>query len=211
MANRLRVLILLTGAALVALVFSFPLWRPLFVNQVVDETFPGLTAEEQAAFAGLPLDQQALYQAMIPTSQPMAVELARAALAGDVPVPTAEQAMPPMTDPQIVASGVFSAIDLIHQGSGTATIYQLADNNRVLRFEDFRVTNGPNLHVYLTRAGDPRTAQEIGVDYIDLGPLKGNVGSQNYEVPVEVELSTYRGVVIYCVAFSVVFSTAALS
>lgn len=210
MANRLRALILLTGAALVALVFSFPLWRPLFTNQVVEEVFPGLTAEEQAAFARLPLDQQAMYQAMIPTSQPMAVELARAALAEDAPVPTAEQAMPPMTDPQIVASGVFIDIDLVHQGSGTATIYQLADNSRVLRFEDFRVTNGPNLHVYLTRAGDPRTPQDVGVDYIDLGPLKGNVGSQNYEVPVEVDLSVYQGVVIYCVAFSVVFSTAAL-
>jgi hypothetical protein len=210
MANRLRVLILLAGAALAALVFSFPLWRPLFTTQVVEEIFPGLSAEEQAAFAQLPLDQQALYQAMIPTSQPMAVELARAALAGDVPVPAAEQAMPPMNDPQIVASGVFSDIDVIHQGSGTATIYQLANNSRVLRFEDFRVTNGPNLHVYLTRASDPRTPEEVGIDYIDLGPLKGNVGNQNYEVPIEVDLSVYQGVVIYCVTFRVVFSTAAL-
>jgi hypothetical protein len=211
MANRLRALILLTGAALVVLVFSFPLWRPLFTNQVVEEAFPGLTTEEQAAFEQLPLDEQTMYLAMIPTSQPMAVELVRAVLAGDVPVPTAEQAMPEMTDPTIVASGIFTDIDLVHRGSGTATIYQLADNSRLLRFENFRVTNGPNLHVYLTRASAPRAPQDIGTDYIDLGPLKGNIGSQNYPVPVEADLNAYRGVVIYCVAFNVVFSTAALS
>ena len=212
MNNRLRLLLILLGALLVAATFTFPLWRPLFVNQVVNEGFPGLTAEQQTAFLALPTEQQGAFYELMATADPtMVVGLAQAAIQPDSGVPTQDQAMPVMTNPVIVASGSFTEIDAIHQGSGTATLYQLPDNSRVLRFENFRVTNGPELHVILTRNPDPGNHDEIGVDYIDLGSLRGNVGNQNYEVPSEVDLSQYRGVVIYCVPFQVVFSTAELA
>jgi hypothetical protein len=126
-------------------------------------------------------------------------------------VPEAEQAMPEMSSPVVAARGTFNEIDAIHKGSGSAIIYQLADNRRVLRLEDFRVTNGPQLHVLLVRSPEPRAGADIGTDYIDLGPLKGNVGNQNYEIPAEVDLGQYGSVVIYCIPFSVVFSAAKLS
>ncbi|MCB9452025.1 MAG: DM13 domain-containing protein [Anaerolineaceae bacterium] len=118
--------------------------------------------------------------------------------------------MPEMTDPVVVASGSFITIDVIHGAEGTATVYQLPDDSRVLRFEDFRVTNGPDLHVILTKNPDPRDAAAVGTDYIDLGKLKGNVGSQNYDIPAGIDLNEYQAVVIYCVPFHVVFSTATL-
>jgi hypothetical protein len=40
--------------------------------------------------------------------------------------------------------------------------------------------------------------------------LKGNIGSQNYEIPADVDVSQYQSVVIYCMPFHVVFSTATL-
>jgi len=210
--TRLRALLILIGALLVGATFMFPLWRPLFVNRVVDERFPGLDAEQQAAFLALPTEQQgAFYNLMATADATMVVGLAQAAIQPDRVVPTAEQAMPEMTDPSVVADGTFTEIDTIHRGSGTAIIYQLPDNSRVLRFEEFRVTNGPELRVILTRNPDPRTEADVGTDYIDLGPLKGNVGNQNYSVPSEVDLSQYQGVVIYCLPFQVVFSTAALA
>lgn len=211
MNNRIRILLVLIGAAMVVAVFTFPFWRPLFVNVVVDEPFPGLTAEQQLAFTQLSPTQQSAFRDMVEADPTMAVEMALAAISEDVVVPTAEQAMPQMTDPTIAATGSFIQIDVLHGASGTATIYQLPDNSRVLRFEEFQSTNGPDLHVILTRHNDPREPADVGTDYIDLGPLKGNVGNQNYAVPAEADLNDYRSVVIYCVPFQVVFSVATLT
>ena len=47
--------------------------------------------------------------------------------------------------------------------------------------------------------------------YLDLGPLKGNIGSQNYELPPGYQVPEEMTMVIYCVPFNVVFTTAELS
>ena len=107
----------------------------------------------------------------------------------------------------IVAQGEFVDADSAHQGSGTATIFQQGDS-RILRFENFESTNGPDLHVLLVENIAGTRSEELG-NYIDLGQLKGNIGSQNYDIPADVDLSQYSGVMIYCMPFHVVFSTAA--
>ncbi|MCC6614584.1 MAG: DM13 domain-containing protein [Anaerolineae bacterium] len=118
--------------------------------------------------------------------------------------------MPDMpTEPTVLGAGSFVEIDAIHRGEGQATVYRLEDGRQLLRLEDFRVTNGPDLHVILSRAEAPRTHEEVG-DYVDLGSLKGNVGEQNYDIPPDVDLTEYHSIVIYCVPFHVVFSTATL-
>ena len=81
--------------------------------------------------------------------------------------------------------------------NGLATIYQLADGGRVLRFEDFNVLNGPELHVWLV--GENPVPNTVGTEpdvYYDLGNLKGNIGDQNYEIPEGLDLSEYNSVVI---------------
>ncbi|MCB0192807.1 MAG: DM13 domain-containing protein [Anaerolineae bacterium] len=113
-------------------------------------------------------------------------------------------------EPVVVLQGQFQDADSFHQGSGSATVYQLPDGSHVLRFEDFMATNGPDLHVILTSHPAPATHADIMDNYIDLGSLKGNIGNQNYEIPADVDISQYQSVVIYCMPFHVVFSTAAL-
>ncbi len=210
MNNRIRLFLILIGAAAVAAVFTFPLWRPLLLDDTVNEVFPGLTSQQQTAFINLPAEQQAAMQATLQANPTQAVEMARAMTSGDQIVSAAEQEMPQMSDPRIIGQGNFNQIDIIHGGSGTATLYELPDGSRVLRFENFRVTNGPELHVILTRNNNPLTPEDVGTDYIDLGPLKGNVGNQNYNVPAEIDFSQYQAVVIYCLPFQVIFSVAAL-
>jgi hypothetical protein len=105
--------------------------------------------------------------------------------------------------------GQFEDIDNLHRGSGTATVYELEDGSHVLRLEDFEVTNGPDLHVYLVPASNP-TGDDI-VDYVELGGLKGNIGNQNYEIPADVDPTGFGSVVIYCQPFHVIFSIANLS
>lgn len=111
--------------------------------------------------------------------------------------------MPDSTEsPVVVAQGMFMDADSFHQGSGTATIYQLTDGSHVLRFEDFSVTNGPDLHVFLLQGESMDGA-------LDLGSIKGNLGDQNYDIPAGTDVSAFTGVSIYCVPFHVTFSTAA--
>ena len=108
------------------------------------------------------------------------------------------------------ARGSFTGADGLHQGSGTARVVS-ASGGSELRFEDFQVTNGPDLYVYLAVRARPRSRGEVDEGFINLGRLKGNVGAQAYAIPAGTELTRYRSVVIYCRAFHVVFSTAMLS
>jgi len=97
-------------------------------------------------------------------------------------------------------------------GSGTATIYELADGKRVLRLTNFSVENGPDLHVRLIAADDAKdTASVAKTDHVELGKLKGNKGDQNYDVPADVDLGKYKVVSIWCNRFSVNFAAAPLT
>ena len=107
--------------------------------------------------------------------------------------------------------GEFMDQDSIHRGSGTAIIYRGPDGSLLLRLENFSVTNGPDLHVYLSPHHNPdRGGQVRATGYVDLGELKGNRGNQNYPIPAGVDVGIQQSVVIYCVPFSVVFSVAML-
>src|SRR6516225_6355905 len=110
---------------------------------------------------------------------------------------------------KVLAKGEFHNAD--KAGSGTATIYQLADGKRVLRLTDFAVDNGPDLYVRLIAADDAKdTASVTKTDHVELGKLKGNKGNQNYDVSKDVDLSKYRVVSIWCNRFSVNFAAAPL-
>ena len=75
----------------------------------------------------------------------------------------------------------------------------------IIRLEDnFAVANGPDLYVGLGKDGTYGKGTEVG-------KLKGNLGSQNYEVPAGVNLLDYNEVWIWCRAFSVGFAKAKLT
>ncbi|HKZ61849.1 MAG TPA: DM13 domain-containing protein [Nitrososphaera sp.] len=102
-------------------------------------------------------------------------------------------------------SGNFAgAGDGLHNAEGLAKVISLEDGSDVLRLEDLKVTNGPDLYVYL--ATDMQAS-----DFVDLGWLKANNGNQNYDIPEGTDLSKYNTVVIWCKAFSVFFGGAELT
>lgn len=102
-----------------------------------------------------------------------------------------------------LSGGFRGAGDGIHNASGKATVLHLEDGSAVLRFENFRVTNGPDLYVYLS-------TDRGASDFVDLGRLKASSGNQNYELPADIDLSKYDHVIIWCKAFSVYFGGAEL-
>lgn len=123
--------------------------------------------------------------------------------------PTPVNGVIPSVNPtmRIIAEGQFGEIDLVHKGSGTARIIE-QDGKRYLRFENFEVTNGPDLYVYLSNSSVPTHDVNSLGQYANLGRLKGNVGNQNYEIPEAYY--GYNTAVIWCKKFSVLFSYAVM-
>ena len=181
---------------LVVLGVGFYLVRPLFTDTVVDEAFPmsagavvpdGMTRED--------------------------VEAEMAAAADSAPTEMAEELPGQGTggaEPVAVVAGMFVGADDFHQASGSATIYALDDGSNVLRFEDFEVTNGPDLRVYLSPLDADGVPQIDAADSIELGSLSGNIGNQNYDIPAGYDVTQPLGVVIWCQPFRVTFATAVL-
>ena len=106
-------------------------------------------------------------------------------------------------EPEILKMGEFKGADFFHQAKGTAQIIQAGDQS-FLRFEQFEVTNGPDLRVYLTSGGDVKNG-------IQLDKLKGSTGDQNYEISGDIDVASYDTVVIYCQPFGVHFGQAELT
>lgn len=105
------------------------------------------------------------------------------------------------TSVEVVKQGQFVGFDKIHTGSGTASVISIGGKNYIRFEEDFMVNNGPDLYVGLGQNGRYIKGSELGV-------LKGNVGSQNYELPEGV---SPEEVWIWCKAFSVPFAKAVLN
>jgi hypothetical protein len=112
---------------------------------------------------------------------------------------------------KIVATGRFHGA--AHSTSGRATVYSEENGAETLRLTRFKTSNGPNLHVLLIAATDAQDNEDFlkkGTERIDLGPLQGNEGDQNYTIPAGTDFSKYRAVSIFCERFSVNFGTAPL-
>ena len=189
--------IALTGlvvAAAAGIYLAYWLISPLFIDETVDEAFP-LSAT-----------------AVIPENMTREEAEETMEQAAEVETPVAEAMMEEMESAEVVKSGMFVDGDAFHNGMGAATLYRLPDGSHVLRFEDFRVTNGPDLRVLVSPHPNPGGRGDISdAGYTELDKLKGNVGNQNYILPADLSPDDLNSVIIYCKPFRVVFSVAALS
>ena len=223
------------------LALAWWLGSPLFIDQVVDEPFPraamalipdDMTAEEveqkmieaevtdAPAYEDMPEPEPAMTTSTMATTTTAASateESERETEETDTTSTMAEEspaepAAPEATGPVALVTGPLMDGDSFHKGTGQITLYRLEDGSQLLRLEDIEVTNGPQLHVILTPVYGVTGRDDVHADgYLDLGPLKGNIGSQNYEVPPDYEIPPELTVVIYCVPFHVVFATAELA
>jgi hypothetical protein len=111
---------------------------------------------------------------------------------------------------QVLAEGAFRSLE--HATAGHAVLVRRPDGRTLLRLEDLQTSNGPELRVMLSTipAQDDWFVYDDG-PHLDLGPLHGNIGSSNYEVPEGTDLSGYVSAVIWCKRFSVGFGVAPLA
>jgi hypothetical protein len=129
------------------------------------------------------------------------------ALAGETSHnPTAGQSPPPGL--QVVRSGSFRSLE--HATTGRAIVLRRPAGRLILRLERLSTSNGPDLRVYLSHVPASSDLHAYRTGFIDLGPLKGNRGSQNYAIPANTDLSAFKSAVIWCRRFAVGFGVAPL-
>ncbi len=86
--------------------------------------------------------------------------------------------------------------------SGMATVYT-KDGSLVLALGNMMISNGPQLHVYLSKEVQP-------VNFIDLGALQSTKGNQLYTIPGEPDFSQYKYALIHCKKYNHLFGSANL-
>jgi hypothetical protein len=86
---------------------------------------------------------------------------------------------------------------------GAAKIYIKDNNQYVLALENFTSSNGPDLHVYISKEVQP-------VNYIDLGRLQSVSGNQVYPLTGTINFSEYKYALIHCQRYNHLFGSAEL-
>jgi hypothetical protein len=183
----------LVSAILVIVVIAFGLiWfqpHKLFIDKRLDEALPGAVEPADSTERGGEADGQ-------PDR-------------GDASSSDRSVARDQSAGPRTLRKGRFLSLE--HETSGQASIVQLGDGRRFLTFENLTTSNGPDLRVYLSEVPASDDWYAYGERFVDLGPLKGNLGNQNYVLPAETDLSRYKSAVIWCRRFTVGFGVAPLS
>lgn len=191
------------GVIAAAIAVAIGLASPLFYERPVNEPLPlaleefqeGLTYEQ---FAQMPDEQrQPLVEKMPDELKEMIMDKAATM---ERPVSETMEDMGASSAVAILQTGQFEGL-LGHHASGTAKIIDVG-GKKYLRFENFEVTNGPDLRVYLTNNGDVKNG-------LHLEKLKGSRGDQNYLLE-NVDSDRYDTVVVYCQPFGVHFGQAKL-
>ncbi len=186
-------------AALAWLAFGFFGIHTAFIDDEVDEAGP--VFDSGAGASGLPSDA---------IDEDTADAMNDAMDDDDIPTDAEVDEDTAMDGDEIVTLAEGQFVDRSHPAVGTALVLNDGTDQRFLRFEDFATDNGPDLNVYLTSADADAPAGDFDDEFIDLGDLKGNIGSQNYEIPPDVDLEVFDTVVIWCVRFGVAFGAADL-
>lgn len=203
---------------------------PLFINKTVDEELPitsSFSEEEAKAIVILEPEEEITLPKdnSIQTQQPenLYQEIINSGVVAETIKPTGvennsetepvkeitseekimDDPMPEIEEPKTTITNLGNFVSKNnYNGSGQVKFIQDGDI-QTLRFEDFSVTNGPDLFVTLNKGNSPKG------EHIILQKLKGNKGNQNYDIS-DYNLDDYDSVSIYCRAFSREFATASL-
>jgi len=106
---------------------------------------------------------------------------------------------PAAAEPVVLGTGALQGID--HDASGTVNLYQQPDGSFVVGLEGIDVEPGPDYKLYVVRGSGQ---ERPGDGAVDLGDLKGNQGTQFYDVPAGTDLASDEWtVLIWCRAFAV--------
>ena len=187
---RHRLATALIGGPLLAavLIGGYPLVSPLWQRSVACEGSP----ISGAGAGSKKCASEAAANAVAPTATSAAVVQATAT--------------PAAFTPHAIRRGSFHGADDFHFGRGNALLIEATPGRYTLRFEEFSVRNGPDLHVYLTN--DP---EGYGTAPLELGTLKATDGAFNYDLPEGTDIAQFKSALVWCKQFTVLFAVAPLA
>ncbi len=96
-------------------------------------------------------------------------------------------------------SGIFAPTSGI-SAEGNVKIY-LENNQYILKLENFSVSEGPDLKVYLSKSDSP-------VEFVNLGNLNPTA---TYKIPQGVDFTEFKYVLIHCQQYNHLFAIAQLT
>ena len=175
---------------------------PLFINTTVNEPLPVSASSDFQKFMNM-TEEGRIQEAENMTQQEKQTIMSEAAKVNNTVIENLSMTTTQETANKTLAGTFVGAGDGFHNAEGVAKLIQVGDGTNILRLENLKATNGPDLYVYLS-------ADKTASDFVSLGRLKGNMGNQNYEIPNGTDLTKYNNVLIWCRAFSVLFGSAQL-
>jgi len=201
--RRNTIIVISVIIALIAIPFAIYTISPLFVSTVVDEPVPVSALSEFQKYMNLSEEERIQVAKNMTREKAMMIGIMAAKQNTTINENIAVPITPQSTNSAL--TGTFIGIgDGFHKVEGEAKVIRLGSGAEILRLEDFKATNGPDLYVYLSE-------DKSVSDFVNVGRLKGNVGNQNYEIPDGADLSKYNTVLMWCRAFSFLFGSAQLS
>ena len=95
-----------------------------------------------------------------------------------------------------VSTGTFHAVD--GTAKGTVALFHQPDGTFAITFEDFSIAS--NLHTNVILVANKDVTRDGDIDktaIVDLGPLKGTSGMQDFVVPSSADAMAYHTVVLW--------------
>jgi hypothetical protein len=207
--NKRKVIIVVIIIAAIAIPVGIYTVSPLFINTTINEPLPTTSSltdlQKFQEFMSMNNEEQRVEKGQqMTTEEKNAILRGAAQTNGNTINHTMTEATTLGGGASSLAMGRFIGVnDGIHNAEGLAKVIRLDNVSTILRLENFKATNGPDLYVYLA-------TDNSASDFVNLGRLKGNIGNQNYDIPEGTDLSRYDTVLIWCKAFSVLFGGAKL-
>ncbi len=206
--------ILIIIAIVIGLPVAWYLLSPLWRTMVVNDPSPIISVSDTTAPDSVPPLPVSVHHTPEPTPAPAPAPIPLPPeKESPAPTPQVPPTAPPAPTPPPPApvptpapqARVISQGNFVPQAHSVAGQVLLIDNQgkKILRFENFESTNGPDVRVYLSTGYDIR-------DAVELSSLKATSGNVNYDVPAGVDTATYNKVLIWCRPFRVLFSSADL-
>ena len=95
-----------------------------------------------------------------------------------------------------MSTGTFHAVD--GTAKGTVALFHKPDGTFAITFEDFAIASNAHTNVILVTNKDVTKDGDVDkTAIVDLGPLKGTSGMQDFVVPASADAMTYHTVVLW--------------
>jgi hypothetical protein len=205
--NKKAIIVIIIIAA-IAIPLGIYTASPLFINTIVNEPLPTSSSvtdlQKFQEFMSTNNEEERVEKGQqMTTEEKNAILRGAAQVNGNTVNENMTESTTTLGETSLIIGEFVGVNDGIHNAEGLAKVIGLDDASMILRLENFKATNGPDLYVYLA-------TDKSASDFVNLGRLKGNIGNQNYDIPEGTDFSRYDTVLIWCRAFSVLFGSADL-